>query len=955
VRAEAFKIVILLPIFAIVLSLTVLTVTTVVFSELETTTENVDENLLPTDDAEVAQSYPDSNYGGLTYLYVGRWEGGAERAFLKFDLSEIPQGSTITEAKYYNYCWRVNAGGANVQVQAVENDAWAEGTITWNNQPALGPVLDGPYQVASPGQWYSWDIIDFVIEQFAGDKMVSICMVDTGENSGEQNSVFESKEWGGERPYLEVTYLPPPYAVSVSISPSVRGGMPGKTLTYTATVTNRGLLNDSYELTVDDTAGWEPALNDNLFENVPAGEERTTQLSVTIPDNAEIPTQDEITVTATSQENENAWNSGSCMVLCPVEPDYIYLTYASPDTAHTINVSWRVVENYIGGVLYDTESRGGIPDNYNYTKNGTGGVTTPKLEGYFHHAELTGLQPDTVYYFICGGENEGWSNEQSFRTAPDRRTNFRFAMGGDSRSGGEWPGPRDAVSDRMAQYDPSFVLFVGDFIMNGEEQPGEDTWDNWLGAIFKYWRTNDNMLIPLIPVIGNHEIGPYQPQPPDYDPETDAANYYTIFNLPGNERWYAASWGPDLRVIALDGEVLDGSCDTWQEQLDWLESELENSENYLWKIVAFHRPIVSSGGWDYGRLEDWGYLFTKYGVDVAFQAHIHWYDRSYPIDSDPPPGEVSSPEEGVVYIVSGGWGGPLSHGSPQPYTAYGPESRYHFTLTNVFENCMFYSQAIDQYGAVFDEFSIYKEFSVDISISPEEYHGLPGENFTFTITVSNTGENDDNYNLTADDDAGWGLELENEVLEIPAGENRTTTLTVIVPKDAEPGTKDNIIVTATSMADNTVSDNDGCIAHVIPPKAELSLVTLYKVGLDLDVYLDNGSKLVVKFYKYSDTFQAENVVWENVTPARVVLVENVLHPRRAERYPWGTVQVAKLVLTTDNTDDVISEIASFTVHQSDLMNRHTDILLAWAGCPSCQPAFRAEIIDILLQWASAPP
>ena len=53
-------------IFVIVLSLTVLTVKTVVLSEMENTVGNVDEILLPTDDAQVLQAYPDSNYGAMT-------------------------------------------------------------------------------------------------------------------------------------------------------------------------------------------------------------------------------------------------------------------------------------------------------------------------------------------------------------------------------------------------------------------------------------------------------------------------------------------------------------------------------------------------------------------------------------------------------------------------------------------------------------------------------------------------------------------------------------------------------------------------------------------------------------------------------------------------------------------------------------------------------------------------
>jgi len=52
---------------------------------------------------------------------------------------------------------------------------------------------------------------------------------------------------------------------------------------------------------------------------------------------------------------------------------------------------------------------------------------------------------------------------------------------------------------------------------------------------------------------------------------------------------------------------------------------------------------------------------------------------------------------------------------------------------------------------------------------------------------------------------------------------------------------------------------------------------------------------------------------------------------------------------------VISTIASFTVHQSDLKDRYMAILLDWFAHPEKHDAFRAEVMDILLQWFSAPP
>lgn len=55
--------------------------------------------------------------------------------------------------------------------------------------------------------WYSWDVTSCVQSEFAGDKIVSICL--KGQNEGSKNSAgwFYSKDSGGEYlPYLEISY-----------------------------------------------------------------------------------------------------------------------------------------------------------------------------------------------------------------------------------------------------------------------------------------------------------------------------------------------------------------------------------------------------------------------------------------------------------------------------------------------------------------------------------------------------------------------------------------------------------------------------------------------------------------------------------------------------------------------------------------------------------------------------
>jgi hypothetical protein len=395
------------------------------------------------------------------------------------------------------------------------------------------------------------------------------------------------------------------------------------------------------------------------------------------------------------------------------EPAYVYLTCTS-NPAHMINVNWRTDENYVGGVRYDTEPRGGEADAYDNIAGGTGGMTTSKFEGYIHRVELSGLEPYTTYYFICGSPDHGWSEELSFRTAPAKRENIRFVVGGDSRWDArdpypEWPSARDNISKLMASYNPDFVIFIGDYLWKGQTQIDPDTWDNWLGAAFNYWRTDDNRLITMIPVIGNHELYDPYPQPSEYDPEEDASNYYMLFAPPGGGAHYSLDWGPDLHIMILDSEILDKSSDSWDEQMEWLEQDLNEHRKCLWKVAADHRPSLD----DYGLRSEWTTEFDTYHLDLMFSGHQHYYERSHPINLLYNQNLLSSesfesPENGTIYIVSGGWGAPNYEADPHWYSAQGPIKDYHFTVFDIYENGMLHLKAVNFENEVIDEFTIQK-------------------------------------------------------------------------------------------------------------------------------------------------------------------------------------------------------------------------------------------------------
>ena len=238
---------------------------------------------------------------------------------------------------------------------------------------------------------------------------------------------------------------------------------------------------------------------------------------------------------------------------------------------------------------------------------------------------------------------------------------------------------------------------------------------------------------------------------------------------------------------------------------------------------------------------------------------------------------------------------------------------------------------------------------MEVSISPSYQSALPRVTLTYTVTVTNTGDVNDNYALIIGDDAGWGPSVSPESLILLQGASDNVTLSVTVPENAVPGTEDNITITATSQTDNTVSKSDLCIVYALSPKAEFSLITLYKVNLDLNLYLEEGSKLVVKFYTYGDEFENENVIESFSPPVHVEENESARHPENIG------VKKVRLDMTTDNTENVISTIASFTVTKDVLFCRIRAIKGRWPfASPAEKDALFAEIRGIKGQWPYAP-
>ena len=600
-------------------------------------------------------------------------------------------------------------------------------------------------------------------------------------------------------------------------------------------------------MALKDNENWTPAL-DNAWLVVPRIDNRTTTLRVTVPENTPACTEDNITVTATSKENENVNAENSC------------IAHAALPVGVEVSISPDYDEGPLGTALnyiVTVKNVGGLEDNYYLTVSDNLGWPLGLSENL-----LTNIPPD-------GSENVTLTVTILENAVPCAEDNITVTATSQTDNTIENSASCIAHALGIKKEIRTSIYSSADIYAFGEYAEG-------------YSRSQLKFDISGIP----------------RDSDIISAKLWmyrlAVDNWDGNVALYRVDdqpWGENITAGEFDNQTLT------------------DGQNHAGKFM--------SHGW--GDLD----VLTQLNVDYD-AAHTYTSFRLRWINDNENEPSIGV-DDGRFLVING-------------------EAE---ELSIIF--CASEYNGRDPYLEV----TYVPPYAVSTSISPTYRSGSPGENVTFLVTVTNTGNLDDNYSLEVSDNAGWGPSVLPTVISVASGSSGEATLTVTIPEN-DPSTSDNITVTATSMTDNTVSSSDWCIA--LRAKVGLRFVTIYKVGLDLVSYLENGSKLVVKFYRYDNIFQAENVIDEFVPPYYIVIEnENVSHPRRAEGFPWGTVQIARLVLTTDNTAEVISTIASLTVHKSDLKSRYIEILGLWFPHPELHDAFKAEVRDILSQWFPAPP
>ena len=294
------------------------------------------------------------------------------------------------------------------------------------------------------------------------------------------------------------------------------------------------------------------------------------------------------------------------------------------------------------------------------------------LNSYF--ARLTGLKPNTIYYFVVH-DDSGTSARMYFKTIPsDPNTGITFISGGDSRTGTSSEfnyltcRPNRMTCDSLvAKIRPDFVTFNGDFVYSGSTAYWTDWFTDW-----QFTLGNDGHVVPIIPVMGNHEA---------------ATDVYNLFDVPISNDYFSLGMGGNLlRIYSLNDEI-GSTCDA--TELSWLTNDLKlhtgTADEPYWKFAQYHAPFVPHAKYTANTTISgcWAPLFQQYNVKLACEAHAHVLKVTWPIVPSTATGNdhgfIRNDQSGTVYIGEGSWGAPQR----TLYTYYNANQAYNWTRSQI--------------------------------------------------------------------------------------------------------------------------------------------------------------------------------------------------------------------------------------------------------------------------------
>ncbi len=315
---------------------------------------------------------------------------------------------------------------------------------------------------------------------------------------------------------------------------------------------------------------------------------------------------------------------------------YRVMFRGNPATSMTIG--WDQTSGSSPVVYYGTRDYGTDWQSYPSSKSVSRTSSYKGMDNHF--ARLTGLRPNTAYYFVIR-DSRGTSSRYWFKTAPGTSAErLSLVAGGDSRNNAS---ARRNANRMVSRLRPHAVLFGGDMTNGDSSREWREWMDDWQLTI-----GSDGRIIPIVAARGNHE--------------DSNRSIYNLFDVPSSSVYYALTFGGNLiRAYTLNTEIsISGS------QTSWLNSDLRANTNVVWKMAQYHKPMrphVSSKREGRSQYSNWADLFYDNNVKLVVECDAHTVKTTWPVRpstrSGSDEGFIRDDNSGTVYVGEGCWGAPL--------------------------------------------------------------------------------------------------------------------------------------------------------------------------------------------------------------------------------------------------------------------------------------------------------
>jgi predicted phosphodiesterase len=397
------------------------------------------------------------------------------------------------------------------------------------------------------------------------------------------------------------------------------------------------------------------------------------------------------------------------------QPNGIHLSWNSSKihtAENTVTVTWLNNNLEKGMVNYGMENKlvYNTPAIQKYSDAG---------KTYVYSVTLTGLKPNTTYYYRCGAIKQGFGKVYSFKTAPVFGSNTKFVFGvwsdtQDNEFNTSFE-KTDTIVNQLLKYPIQFTVHTGDIVNNGSIIP------SWK-ALFNITEPV-NAIAPFMPVTGNHDVDNNKD---DTGYQKPFPVYYDFFNLPENKTDYSFNYGNTHFVAISSGHakgVEEAGNTNWRYAKDspeyaWLEKDLSVArmdKNITWIILLMHHPLYSFG---WSHVQGWQDRITslvdQYKVDLCLAGHRHVYERHKAVRNNQviPLNDSHKYEQpaGTVYITNGTSGGSPQGlgGSDMPSMQFTSNSKmYNYAIMTIEGSKLFYN-VYNLKGDLIDYFEIVK-------------------------------------------------------------------------------------------------------------------------------------------------------------------------------------------------------------------------------------------------------